>query len=341
MHLLAQLGGEDGCRRLAAEFYGRVALDPLLCERLFPGKTLRCATEEFAAFLIQFLGGDEDQTQKRWWLSLRASHARFRITDAERQAWLRHMTATLEALQLPPSTREALIQFFGQTSEYVRGHSAAAIQGGNAELTSRWRTQLELDHTIAAIETGQIDESLRLIPHFAPRTSVYTGLLAKLLQRPHPAAVKYVVDAITQDPARMAASRFAGRYLLHYAAAAGCLPVVDRLLSLPNADANLLDSGGHPPLYAAANSGAGDSASVVRALVRAGAQVDHCGAGVMRTTPLHMAARRGNLAVARALVDCGASLRARDKKGATPLDRARSCRQAETINLLTKLAESR
>src|SRR5436305_2357661 len=95
--LLVALGGEDGCRRLSAQFYARVGQDPVL-RPLFPDKSLRCATEEFAAFLIQFLGGDESQTQFRWWLSLRESHARFQIGSEARSAWLRHMGATLDGI---------------------------------------------------------------------------------------------------------------------------------------------------------------------------------------------------------------------------------------------------
>ncbi len=59
--ILDALGGEAGCKRLSREFYARVAKEPVL-RPLFPGKSLRCATEELAAFLVQFLGGDEDQT---------------------------------------------------------------------------------------------------------------------------------------------------------------------------------------------------------------------------------------------------------------------------------------
>jgi hypothetical protein len=55
--LLEGLGGEDGCKRLSAAFHARVGKDPVL-RPFFPGKSLRCATEEFAAFLIQFLGAD-------------------------------------------------------------------------------------------------------------------------------------------------------------------------------------------------------------------------------------------------------------------------------------------
>src|SRR5438874_10010612 len=96
---LKELGGEAGCKRLSAEFYARVGKDAVL-RPLFPGKSLRCATEEFAAFLIQCLHGDEEQTQSRWWLSLRESHARFHISPEQRSAWLKHMGATLEAAPL-------------------------------------------------------------------------------------------------------------------------------------------------------------------------------------------------------------------------------------------------
>src|ERR1700723_41023 len=109
--LLEALCGEEGCRRLSRAFYARVGNDPVL-RPLFPGKSLRCAIEEFAAFLVQFLGGDEEQTQYRWWLSLRESHARFQIGPAERSAWLKHMGATLEAARLDEVTGKALRQFF-------------------------------------------------------------------------------------------------------------------------------------------------------------------------------------------------------------------------------------
>src|ERR1700750_1466890 len=121
--LLDALGGEEGCRKLSGAFYARVAGDPIL-RPFFPGKSLRCATEEFGAFLIQFLGGDENQTQHRWWLSLRESHARFRIGPVERSAWLKHMQATLKAAPLDEHTRNALGQFFLQSSAYVAGSVA-------------------------------------------------------------------------------------------------------------------------------------------------------------------------------------------------------------------------
>src|SRR3984957_4390324 len=105
--LLEALGGEEGCRKLSAAFYARVGKDPVL-RPFFPGKTLRCATEEFAAFLIQFLGGDENQTQHRWWLSLRESHARFQIGLNERLAGLGQVEGVLDAAPLEVARGDAL-----------------------------------------------------------------------------------------------------------------------------------------------------------------------------------------------------------------------------------------
>ena len=140
--LLEALGGEEGCRRLSAAFYARVSKDPVL-RPFFPGKSLKCATEEFAAFLIQFLDGDEKQTQYRWWLSLRESHARFQIGPNARGAWLRDMEATLDAAPLDDATRNALRHFFSRSSAYVIGRDTA--ESDHEELAARWSEQRVLE----------------------------------------------------------------------------------------------------------------------------------------------------------------------------------------------------
>jgi len=81
------IGGATGCRALATAFYAHVEQDPIL--RPFFPSTFTCAIEEFSAFLVQFLGGEPDATQRRWWLSLRESHDRFSLGPRERNAWLR------------------------------------------------------------------------------------------------------------------------------------------------------------------------------------------------------------------------------------------------------------
>jgi ankyrin repeat protein len=47
-----------------------------------------------------------------------------------------------------------------------------------------------------------------------------------------------------------------------------------------------------------------------------------------------MAARRGFMGIAQALLDCGAAVGAKDIKGATPLQRALNCRRKDVAGLL-------
>ena len=326
--MLEALGGEDGCRRLSAAFYARVGKDPVL-RPFFPGKSLRCATEEFAAFLIQFLGGDEEQTQFRWWLSLRESHARFQIGPNARRAWLRNMEATLDAAPLDDATRDALRQFFSHSSAYVIGVETAPPE--HEELAARWSEQRVLDAVIAAIVEGRDDETLALAPRFASRPSVFVGLLARMIQSRRARLIHFVMEAADNEPS-LATRCFAEATLLHVAAGAGCLKLVTLLLRL-GFDPNL-EGRGRTPLYCVANQCASETGpEVVRALVRAGADVNAC-SGVTCATALHAAARRGHVEIARALLDAGAAVNARDRKGDTPLQRAINCRKNAVSQLL-------
>ena len=332
---LEALGGEAGCRRLSTEFYARVGKDPVL-RSLFPGKSLRCAVEEFAAFLIQFLGGDEEQTQYRWWLSLRESHGRFGIGPTERSAWLKHMGATLEVAPLDERTRKALHQFFLQTSAYVIQKDSVAPE--HEELAALWREQRLLDDVIGAIAAGHDHKALTLAPQVASRPSVFVGLLARMIQSRRTGLIRFVIDAVEREPS-LVARRFSGRTLLHFACGAGCFDVVALLLRL-GTDPNIQDRGGHTPLYSVANECAsGKGPEIVQMLVRAGADVNACG-GITRTTALHMAARRGYVEISRALLDWGAAIEAVDRKGDTPLERAINCRRHGVSQLLLERGAS-
>lgn len=331
-NLLDSLGGAAGCLCLAEAFYARVGQDPTL-KPLFPGKSLRCATEEFAAFLVQFLGGPEEEKQHRWWLSLRESHGRFRIGPEQRAAWLRLMGTTLDEAPLDEETRAALRTFFLHSSAYVIGQHAA--DPGHAELAARWTEQRALDNLVADLVAGRDERVVAGAARFASRGPVFVGLLARMLRTRRAELVRSVVGAVEGD-AGVSTRRFGGKTLLHYAAGAGCVAVVEALLRV-GVDPDVVDRGGHTALYCVANEfGGEDGAAVVRVLLRAGAEVGACG-GVTRATALHMAARRGFVEVARALVEGGAAVNARDAKGVSPVGRARNMKKGAVVAYLVSV----
>ena len=104
-----------------------------------------------------------------------------------------------------------------------------------------------MDDAIAAITGNYDDEVLALALLVASRPSVFVGLLARMIQSGRAGLIRFVIDAIESEPS-LAAHRFSGRTLLHFASGAGCLEVIALLLRLgtgPNAQ----NRGGHTPLY--------------------------------------------------------------------------------------------
>jgi hypothetical protein len=192
-----------------------------------------------------------------------------------------------------------------------------------------------LDEAVAAIRAGNAAEAIRLIETSALKScgrSVHCGLLSLLIRSAPDGLPDYLGARLAGDPA-LVHERYAGRTLLHDAAAAGYLAALELLLSL-GADPDSQNGGGHTPLYCVGNECAVEGGGkVVFALVRAGAAVD-AHAGVKQCTPLHMAARRGYEEVAEALLDCGANSEASDTAGETPLRRAVNCDKIRVASLL-------
>src|SRR5262249_58294167 len=114
-----------------------------------------------------------------------------------------------------------------------------------------WSEQGVVDEVIGAIVEGRDDETLALAPRFALRPSVFVGLLARMVQSGRAKLIHFVMDAAESDTS-LATRRFAGATLLHFAAGAGCLEVVELLLRL-GVDPNIQGRGDHTPLYCVAN----------------------------------------------------------------------------------------
>ncbi len=95
------VGGEETFRRLVHVFYQGVAADPEL-RPVYPSKDLGPAEEHLRLFLMQYWGGPRTYDELRGHPRLRMRHAHFSIGEAERDAWLRHMRAALDELELDP-----------------------------------------------------------------------------------------------------------------------------------------------------------------------------------------------------------------------------------------------
>lgn len=107
--------GEKTFRLLVGRFYARVAGDEVL-RAVYPEEDLSGATERLSLFLIQYWGGPQTYSELRGHPRLRLRHQPFAIGPQEREAWLGHMTAAVESLDLAPAVRKALLDYFETAS---------------------------------------------------------------------------------------------------------------------------------------------------------------------------------------------------------------------------------
>ena len=110
--------GEDAFERLTQAFYGGVANDPVL-RRLYPDADLEPARQRLKLFLIQFFGGPTTYSDQRGHPRLKIRHVPFAIGQAERDAWVRHMQAGLDQLELAADTREAMERYFEDAATFL------------------------------------------------------------------------------------------------------------------------------------------------------------------------------------------------------------------------------
>ncbi len=355
--LYHMVGEKDTCQRLSAAFYAHVEHDPVL-RPLYPPTLTGCPIRALAAFLTQFLGGPRDYAPRRWSLSLREAHLRFKIGHKERKAWLNDMFQAIDEVNIQEPIRSALRWWFERASASFINHPQAEAASPllswehpmgdqneeenthiHQDIAQRWQAQWMVEEMIAAVRQGNTDTVLAWIEgpvvqaFFARDRAAFLSFLAILSSSNQRALLDYVRQTLLTIPELVQQRYIYENTLLHEVAGQGSLPIVELLLHL-GADPNARDQWGHPPLYFVGNASQGvNGADVVRVLVQGGANVNaqerlkHC-------TALHMAARRGNIPVAEALLDCGADLEARDKLGETPLRRAVNCGKAEMVAFL-------
>lgn len=110
-------GGAETFVRMAEKFYEGVQQDPLL-RPMYP-EDLEESKHTLAEFLIQYFGGPATYSQKRGHPRLRMRHVPFTIGQAERDAWVRHMTAAVDAETLPDAVRAAMLEYFERAATFM------------------------------------------------------------------------------------------------------------------------------------------------------------------------------------------------------------------------------
>src|SRR5262245_3895947 len=97
--LYERVGGESFFVALVDHFYAAVGRDPRL--RPLSPTDLAPPRQHLALFLMQYWGGPRTYSATRGHPRLRMRHFRFAIGAAERDAWLRHMSAAVDASEAP------------------------------------------------------------------------------------------------------------------------------------------------------------------------------------------------------------------------------------------------
>lgn len=95
------VGGHETFVKLVDVFYDGVAGDPLM-RPMYPEEDLTAAKERLQLFLEQYWGGPRTYSEQRGHPRLRMRHMPFSVTPEARDAWLRHMRAAVDSLELAP-----------------------------------------------------------------------------------------------------------------------------------------------------------------------------------------------------------------------------------------------
>jgi hemoglobin len=114
------LGGQGFFDDLVDAFYVGVENDEILRE-MYPAD-LGDARRHLALFLAQYWGGPPTYMNERGHPRLRMRHAEFAITKRARDAWLRHMSTALDAMneRLSAPQRAEFDAYFAMAAHQLR-----------------------------------------------------------------------------------------------------------------------------------------------------------------------------------------------------------------------------
>jgi hemoglobin len=110
----SKVGGEAFFIELVNRFYEYVTNEPLL-RPMYP-KDLDPGKAHLSGFLVQYFGGPAQYSVERGHPRLRQRHRLFAIGQAERDAWVSHMTAAVKSMDAPEYETKLLTEYFENTA---------------------------------------------------------------------------------------------------------------------------------------------------------------------------------------------------------------------------------
>jgi hemoglobin len=114
------VGGMPFFERLVDRFYEGVATDAILLP-LYPERPdLTGARRRLTLFLVQYWGGPTTYLEERGHPRLRARHFPFSIGLQERDRWLFHMRAAIDASDAPADARQRLHEYMTMAADAMR-----------------------------------------------------------------------------------------------------------------------------------------------------------------------------------------------------------------------------
>jgi hemoglobin len=129
--LYDRVGGIDFFADLVDHFYAGVEHDDVLAP-LYPERPdFTGARRRLTGFLVQYWGGPDTYSQERGHPRLRMRHLPFTVGPLQRDRWLHHMTAAVDAVTRPlderDDVRDELMAYFVRAAEHLRNDTGLPI----------------------------------------------------------------------------------------------------------------------------------------------------------------------------------------------------------------------
>jgi len=125
--LYAAVGGMAFFTRLVDAFYDGVATDEVLLPLYPEAPDLSGARHRLTLFLAQYWGGPTTYSDERGHPKLRMRHMRFTVGPAQRDRWLAHMGAAVEATAPTAEIAATLMDYFRPAAEHLRNDTGLPI----------------------------------------------------------------------------------------------------------------------------------------------------------------------------------------------------------------------